>query len=78
MSNGATGWDTISPDKAYPLAQRCAHAEQHLTIAAACGWLAETSCSHIARTYDVPHFVDHLRALKKSLFPEFACSGDGK
>jgi hypothetical protein len=63
--------------EAYPQAQRRAHAEQHLLICAERGWLSVTSCSHIARTYGVSDIITDLRALKKSLFPEFAC-GDGK
>jgi hypothetical protein len=64
--------------EAYPLAQRQAHAEQHLLVASASGWLDKTSCSQIARTYGVAHLIADLKAAKAKLFPEFACNGDGK
>ena len=63
-------------DAAYPRSQRRAHAEQHLLIAASAGWLADTSCSHIANTYGVVDLIAELKAMKRGLFPEFACGGD--
>jgi hypothetical protein len=77
VSNNATGWDTVPPAQAYPLAQRQAHAEQHLLIASSGGWLDKTSCSQIARTYGIPDLVTALKQMKRGLFPEFVC-GDGK
>jgi hypothetical protein len=39
---------------AYPLSQRQAHAEQAILWAAAGGWLASTSCTHICKSYGIP------------------------
>lgn len=67
-----------APVTAYTIQQRQAHAEQAITIAAALGFLADTSCTRICETYGVPHFVNELKAMKGKLFPEFALNGDGK
>jgi hypothetical protein len=62
----------------YTQQQRLAHAEQHLLVAASLGFLAETSCTHIARTYGISSCVQMLKAQKARLFPEFLSNGDGK
>ena len=68
----------MNPSAAYSRAQREAHAEQCLLWAAAGNWLSTTSCSHIARTYGVPHLLTQLKEMKRMLFPEFDCNGEGK
>lgn len=76
MSSNATGWITKDPLQAYPREQREAHAESHLLVAAAAGFLGQTSCTQIARTYGVADLIPDLKAMKAKLFPEFACGGD--
>ena len=66
------------PSIAYSRAQREAHATQHLLTMSALGWLNQTSCTHIARTYGVSDLLGNLKRLKGALFPEFICNGEGK
>jgi hypothetical protein len=61
---------------AYPLSQRQAHAEQAILWAAAGGWLASTSCTHICKSYGIPQFTADLKRMKGSLFPEFLSNGE--
>lgn len=61
-------------------ATRRAYAEQHLREAAEEGFLADTSCTAITRTYDpcgtVPGLLVDLKRLKASLFPEFLSNAE--
>lgn len=65
--------------RAYPLAQRRAHAEQHVTIMASLNKLEVTQSRHIVRTYGLPeNFVESLKQLKAKFRNELSFSGEGK
>lgn len=77
--------DMFQPDQprvelaaAYPLEQRQAYAEQHILLASSCGFLDQTSCWRICQTYNVPHFIDHLKELRARLRTELSFSGGDK
>lgn len=79
MSNNATGWQTVHPSIAYPIAQREMHAEQHILISAAQGWLETTQSAHVARTYGLPpSFVQTIKSWKAKHRNELSFAGGDK
>ena len=68
----------IPPAEAYSLAQREAHAEQHILAMAAINIreLERTVSAHVAATYGVPHMVSRLKALKATFRNELSTGGD--
>lgn len=65
--------------KAYPLAQRRAHAEQHILLMAAAGHLEVTQSRHIAATYGLPESaIPELKAIKAKHRNELSFGGEGK
>lgn len=67
----------MTPADAYPQAQRRAHAEQHILAAAECGFLEQTSCWQICRTYQV-NIIDDLKALRAKFRNELSFQGSDK
>jgi hypothetical protein len=82
MSGGTLTFTTDQAFKthaeAYPLSQREAHAEQAVAFAAAGQWLDNTSCWHICRTYNVPHLLSDLKALRAKFRTELSMVGGDK
>ena len=67
-------------DQAYPLAQREAHAEQHIMVMAGISLrdMERTVSAKVAQTYGVPHMVGRLKALKAKFRNELSIPGEGK
>ena len=67
-------------DEAYTLAQREAHAEQHIIIMAGLSLrdMERTVSAKVAVTYGVPHMVERLKALKAQFRNELSIPGEGQ
>lgn len=67
-------------DEAYPLAQREAHAEQHIIIMAGMSLrdMERTVSAKVAVTYGVPHMVERLKVLKAQFRNELSIPGEAQ
>jgi hypothetical protein len=72
----------LIPTAAYPytLAQREAHAEQHILVLAGLSVqrMEQAKSAHVAATYGVPHMVNRLKGMKARFRNELSISGEGK
>lgn len=70
----------LTPDQAYTLEMRRAHAEQHIEKMSKKGTLEEAKSRHVANTYGPGGRIteDEVKAIKARFRNELSFGGDGK